>query len=143
MVIQDASKLTQWRRHTRACHVKCTGRNTSALAVNSGNNKIKYQDILTALVDVTNDLSMPCHEQQTGVATELTVASPCRIWITNCSSPDDGINESRIYYLCMTLRVLTMTTTTIYYNKRGSIVTVWDVTSAFEPFRSSLLATMT
>jgi len=33
------------------------------------NNKIKYQDILTALADETNDLSMPCHEQRTGAAT--------------------------------------------------------------------------
>src|SRR6218665_1840254 len=34
-----------------------------ALAVKSGNNKIIYKDILTALADATNDLPMPCHEQ--------------------------------------------------------------------------------
>jgi len=49
---------------------KCPGRNTSALAaamaVKGGNNEIIYQDILTALADATNDLSMPCHEQWTG-----------------------------------------------------------------------------
>ena len=38
-------------------------------AVKSGNNKITYKDIWTALPDATNDLSMPCHEQQTGAAT--------------------------------------------------------------------------
>jgi len=27
-----------------------------------------YQDISTAPADATNDLSMPCHEQRTGVA---------------------------------------------------------------------------
>jgi len=39
------------------------------MAVKSGNNKITYQNILTALADVTNDLYMPCHEQRTGAAT--------------------------------------------------------------------------
>ena len=42
---------------------------TVALAVKSGNNKIIYEDILTALADAANDLSMPCHEQRTGAAT--------------------------------------------------------------------------
>jgi len=62
----------QWRRHTRACQGKCLGRNrptsalAAALAVNIGNNEIIYQDILTALVDATNDLRMPCHVQRTG-----------------------------------------------------------------------------
>ena len=37
----------------------------------SGNNKIIYLDILTALADATNDLSMPCNEQRTGDATDL------------------------------------------------------------------------
>jgi len=59
----------QWQRHTRAYQGKCPGRNTSALAVKSGNNKMIYQDILTALADATNDLSMPYHEQRTGAAT--------------------------------------------------------------------------
>jgi len=48
-------------------------RNTSALAaalaVKICNNTIIYQDISTALAIVTNDLSMPCHEQRTGAAT--------------------------------------------------------------------------
>jgi len=39
------------------------------LAVKSGNNKIRYTDILTALADATYDLSTSCHEQQTGAAT--------------------------------------------------------------------------
>ena len=55
----------QWRRHTRAWQGKFPGRNTSALAaalaIKSG-NKIIYQDILTALADATDDLSMPCYE---------------------------------------------------------------------------------
>src|SRR6218665_1997905 len=60
----------QWRRHTRACQGKCPGRNTSSLAVKSGNNsKIIYQDILTALAYATKDLPMPCHEQRTGAST--------------------------------------------------------------------------
>ena len=42
----------------------------TALAIKSGNNKIIYQDILTALAGATNDLSMPCHEQRTGDASE-------------------------------------------------------------------------
>jgi len=32
--------------------------------------RLGYQDILAALADATNDLSMPCHEQCTGAATE-------------------------------------------------------------------------
>jgi len=39
----------------------------AALAVISGNNKIIYQDILTALADATNDQPMPCHEQRPGL----------------------------------------------------------------------------
>jgi|SRR6218665_582224 len=35
------------------------------LGVKSRINKIIYQDILTAHADAANDLSMPCHEQQT------------------------------------------------------------------------------
>jgi len=62
----------QWRRHIRACRGKCPARKTSALAtalaVKNGNNKIIYQDILTALADATNGLPMPCHEQRTGAA---------------------------------------------------------------------------
>src|SRR6218665_1737325 len=58
----------QCRPYTRA-----NGRNTStlaaALAVKSGNNKIIYQDILTAFADATNDLCMPRNEQPTGAAT--------------------------------------------------------------------------
>ena len=49
-----------------------SGRNTSALtaslAVKRGNNTIIYKDILTALADETNGLSMPCNEQRTGAA---------------------------------------------------------------------------
>src|SRR6218665_3362954 len=52
------------------CQGKCLGSYTSALLatldVQSGNNKIIYQYILTDFADVTNDLSMPCHEQRTG-----------------------------------------------------------------------------
>jgi len=62
----------QWERHTWACQGKCPGRNTptlaAALAVKSGNYKIIYQDILTALADASNNLPLPCHEQQTGAA---------------------------------------------------------------------------
>src|SRR6218665_691254 len=51
----------------------CPGRNTSfqaaALAVESGDNKIIYQDILTALADATYDLSMLCRENLTGANT--------------------------------------------------------------------------
>jgi len=53
--------IAQWRRHTRACQGKCPGRNTSALAAalaaKSGNNKIIYQEIDTALTDATSDLT--------------------------------------------------------------------------------------
>ena len=64
----------QWRRHTKASRdKKCPGRNSSALAValavKSGNNRIKHQDTLIAFADATIDLSMPCHEQQTGAVT--------------------------------------------------------------------------
>src|SRR6218665_1665941 len=48
--------------HTRVCQGKCPGSQ-------SGNNKIKYQDMLTVLTNTTNDLSMPCHKQRTGAAT--------------------------------------------------------------------------
>ena len=48
-------------------HQCVPGLNSSTLAVKSGNNKIKYQDILPGLANATNDLSMPCHEQRTGV----------------------------------------------------------------------------
>jgi len=48
---------------------KCPGTNTSALAVKSGNKRIMYQDILTALAHATNDLPMPCHEQRPGATT--------------------------------------------------------------------------
>ena len=44
------------------CQGKCPGSQ-------SGNNKIKYQDVLTVLTNTTNDLSMPCHKQRTGAAT--------------------------------------------------------------------------
>ena len=63
VVITNEEAVCKWPRHTRACQGKCTGRNTSALAIRSGRNKIIYEDILTALADATNDLSMPCHEQ--------------------------------------------------------------------------------
>ena len=49
----------------RVCQGKCPGRNTfarAADAVKSGNNEIIYQDILTALADATNGLSISCHE---------------------------------------------------------------------------------
>ena len=46
-----------------------------ALAVKSGNNEIIYQDILTALADETNDLSMPCHDQRAGLV--ATVRDSC------------------------------------------------------------------
>jgi len=32
--------------------------------------KLYDNNILTALADATNDLSMPCHEQRSGAATE-------------------------------------------------------------------------
>src|SRR6218665_616342 len=64
----------QWQSHTRTCQDKRPGRHTSAqaaaLEVKSGNNKIIYEDILTALASATNDLSMPCLEQWTGTATD-------------------------------------------------------------------------
>src|SRR6218665_3537360 len=70
-IFHTHTQLCQLRRHTRTCQSICPGRNSSALAVKSGNNKIIHQDILNALSDETNDLSMPCHEQRTGAATEL------------------------------------------------------------------------
>jgi len=45
----------------------------TAMAVRRGNNKIiklYIKVFLTDLADVTNDLSMPCHEQRTGAVTE-------------------------------------------------------------------------
>jgi len=51
-------------------------RNTSALATKSGNNKIIYQDILIAVANVINDLSVPCHEQRTGAATDWGLPPP-------------------------------------------------------------------
>jgi len=72
-LVDENRSQKQWRRHTMTCQGKCPGRNTSALvaalAVKSGNNKIIYQDISTALTDATNDLSVPCHDQLTGAAT--------------------------------------------------------------------------
>src|SRR6218665_1392259 len=69
---------SSWRLHTRACQGKCPGRNTyvlaAALAVNSGNTRIIYKDILTALADATNELSMPCHVQWTGAAAPPSLA---------------------------------------------------------------------
>src|SRR6218665_76989 len=51
----------------------CPRRNTSVLAaaqaVESGDNKIIYQDNLTALADATYDLSMLCREHLTGADT--------------------------------------------------------------------------
>ena len=66
-----ADKIGQkrWRRLIRACQGKCPRRNTSALAVKSGNNKIIYQDILTVLAGATNDLPT-CPEQRAGAAAE-------------------------------------------------------------------------
>src|SRR6218665_2869876 len=56
-----------------APHQGVPGRNAytlaAALADKSYNSKMIYQDILAALVDATNDLSMPCHWQQPGAAT--------------------------------------------------------------------------
>src|SRR6218665_134799 len=40
--LEDPSSSGVASRHTRACHGKCPSRNTSALAVKSGNNKILY-----------------------------------------------------------------------------------------------------
>ena len=72
-VCMNVCMCVQWRRHTRACQGKCPGRNAytlaAALADKSYNSKMIYQDILAALVDATNDLSMPCHWQQPGAAT--------------------------------------------------------------------------
>src|SRR6218665_1167921 len=65
----------------RACQSKCPGRNTSALAAalaaKGGNNKIKYQDILTAAADAINGLSMPCQKQRTDAATPHLAALAC------------------------------------------------------------------
>src|SRR6218665_771400 len=41
--------FVQWRCHTRACQGKCSSRNTSALAVKSGNNKVIYMPLMTCL----------------------------------------------------------------------------------------------
>jgi len=68
------------------CQGKCPGRETSALAVKSGNNKIKCQDILTALADATNDLSVPYHELQTG-ATTVSIFNSLPLHIQNSSTP--------------------------------------------------------
>jgi len=45
------------------------------LDASGGDNKIIYQDILTALADATNDLYMPCHELRTGIASALILFS--------------------------------------------------------------------
>jgi len=62
---------------TRTYQGKCPGRNTftlaAALAVKSVNSKIIYKDILIALADATNDLSMPYHEHRTGAETGYPV----------------------------------------------------------------------
>src|SRR6218665_2172267 len=69
------ASVVQQQHHTRVCKGKCPSRNTSALpatlAVKSGNTKIIHQDILNALAEETNDLSMPCHEQRTGATTAV------------------------------------------------------------------------
>ena len=59
----------------------CPGRNTSVLAgaVNSGINKVIYQDISTAVADATNDLSLPCHVQWT-----LAAADPIPVSAISC-----------------------------------------------------------
>ena len=46
-------------------------------------NKIIYQDCLTALADPTIDLPMPCHEQRTGAATEDR-RSKCKPTVSIC-----------------------------------------------------------
>src|SRR6218665_3765896 len=82
----SSSSSSQWRRHTREYQGKCSGRNTSplatALAVKSGNNKIIYQNILTALADATNALPMPCLEQRTGAATVFSSFSSFSYFIS-------------------------------------------------------------
>jgi len=53
------------------------------VAVKGGNNKIIYRpkDILTALADATNDLSMPCHEQRSGAAPDrIEQNRELRVW---------------------------------------------------------------
>ena len=61
------------QQHPVSCYpaaVPHQGKYTSALAGQSRVViKIIHQDILTALADATNDLSMPCHELRTGAAT--------------------------------------------------------------------------
>jgi len=47
------------------------------MAVKSGNNKIIYQDILSALADATNDLSMPCISS--GLAPNSGVNDPIKV----------------------------------------------------------------
>jgi len=73
------SPQNQWQHHTRVCQGKCPGSNIFALAVAlaviSGKNRIIYQDILTALADAANDLSMPCHEHWAGTATARNASS--------------------------------------------------------------------
>src|SRR6218665_3861178 len=68
----------QWPRHTKACQGICPSRNSSALAaalaLKGGNNKIIYQDILTALTDATSDLSKClCPAMDNGLAPPLLV----------------------------------------------------------------------
>src|SRR6218665_4949 len=79
--------------HTRDCQGKCTGRNSSALVVKSDKNKTIYQDILTALACATNDLSVPCHKQQTGAAT-----APAVFWIRPRISPPCYKSSNLISY---------------------------------------------
>src|SRR6218665_1403414 len=95
-LVDENRSQKQWRRHTMTCQGKCPGRNTSALvaalAVKSGNNKIKYQDILAALADATDDLSVPCHEHRTGAATAKNV----HISLRGDASPMDVLDVETV-----------------------------------------------
>src|SRR6218665_399548 len=96
----------QWHRHSRSCQGKCPGRNTSALAaalaVKSGISKIN-QDILTALADATNDLSMSRHQQRTGAATDCTSFGTVS-WRQRCGHSGRAVRlflaESPFYPTC-------------------------------------------
>src|SRR6218665_1998889 len=67
-----APHLNYWGRVPRLPPPEST---PMALTVKSGNNKMIYQDILTALADAVIDLSMPCHVQRSGTATD-----PCQLF---------------------------------------------------------------
>src|SRR6218665_268498 len=67
--------MQQWQFYSSPCQGKCPGRNTSALAVKSGNNKIIYQDILNAITDLRL-MTCLCPAMSSGLAPPLLCRGP-------------------------------------------------------------------